>query len=72
MNDKRLSEQLRQGGLIRANEFSMRRLAEIYVEIYHRVLEREKHLAGSKPKSGFVKLFADRLLRKPDQASIKR
>lgn len=70
MNDKGLSQQLCQGGLLRANELSMRRLAEIYVEIYHRVLEREKHLAGSQPKSGFVKLFADRLLRKPDHISF--
>ncbi len=66
IDDKKLAERLRQGGLERAKELSMRRLAEIYVEIYHKVLERESFNPDLPPKSRVVRMFADRVLRRPE------
>jgi phosphatidylinositol alpha-mannosyltransferase len=65
--DKKLSERLRQGGFERAKELSMRHLAEIYVEIYHKVLERESFDPDHHPKSRVVRMFEDRVLRKPQR-----
>ncbi|MFM8001143.1 MAG: hypothetical protein ACKPAJ_01840, partial [Actinomycetota bacterium] len=47
INDKQLASQLRLGGLARAKELSMRHLAEIYVDIYHKVLDELKTQFGS-------------------------
>jgi phosphatidylinositol alpha-mannosyltransferase len=41
LEDKQLASQLSQAGLSRAAEFSMARLAEIYVELYQRAIEIE-------------------------------
>lgn len=65
INDKQLASQLRLGGLARAKELSMRHLAEIYVDIYHKVLERESVDPDHHPKSRIVRMFSDRVLRKP-------
>ena len=46
----------------------MRHLAEIYVEIYHKVLERESFDPDHHPKSRVVRMFSDRVLRKPQQS----
>lgn len=67
INDKELAARLIQGGLQRAKELSMRRLAEIYVEIYHKVLERESFDPDHQPKSRVALMFKDRILRKPQQ-----
>jgi phosphatidylinositol alpha-mannosyltransferase len=67
IDDKQLAERLRQSGLERAKELSMRRLAEIYVEIYHKVLERESFNPDHHPKSRVVRMFSDRVLRKPQR-----
>ena len=65
IGDKVLAEKLRQGGFVRASELSMRRLAEIYVEIYHKVLERESFDPDHHPKSRIVRMFSSRVLRRP-------
>jgi hypothetical protein len=39
LEDKQLASQLSEAGLRRAAEFSMARLAEIYVELYQRAIE---------------------------------
>ncbi|MFM8520857.1 MAG: glycosyltransferase family 4 protein [Acidimicrobiaceae bacterium] len=67
IDDKQLAERLRQNGLERAKELSMRHLAEIYVEIYHKVLERESFNPDHHPKSRVVRMFSDRVLRKPQR-----
>ena len=67
LSDKILARKLSDGGLIRAGELSMRRLAEIYIDMYHTVLEREQYDPDHHPKSRIVLLFSDRVLRKnPD------
>ena len=67
LSDKILARKLSDGGLIRAGELSMRRLAEIYIDMYHTVLEREQYDPDHHPKSRIVRLFSDRVLRKnPD------
>ena len=65
LSDKKLAKKLSDGGLVRASELSMHRLAEIYLEMYHTVLEREQFMIGLQPKSRMVRLFSDRVLRKP-------
>jgi len=67
IGDKALAERLRLAGLERAKDLSMRHLAEIYVEIYHKVLERESFDPDHHPKSRVVRMFSDRVLRKPQQ-----
>jgi phosphatidylinositol alpha-mannosyltransferase len=67
IDDKQLAERLRQSGLERAKELSMRHLAEMYLEIYHKVLERESFNPDHLPKSRVVRMFSDRVLRKPLQ-----
>lgn len=64
LTDKKLAERLSDGGLIRASELSMSRLAEIYIEMYHSVLAREQFAPDHHPKSRMVRLFSDRVLRK--------
>jgi phosphatidyl-myo-inositol alpha-mannosyltransferase len=62
--DKKLAKKLSDGGLVRASELSMSRLAQIYIEMYHAVLERELLVPNHHPKSRVVRLFSDRVLRK--------
>ncbi len=64
LDDKNLAKKLSDGGLVRASELSMNRLAKIYVEMYHTVLERELLTPNHRPKSRVVRLFSDRVLRK--------
>jgi len=67
LSDKILARKLSDGGLIRAGELSMHRLVEIYIDMYHTVLEREQYDPDHHPKSRIVRLFSDRVLRKnPD------
>ena len=64
LDDKKLARKLSDGGLIRAGELSMNRLAKIYIEMYHTVLERELLTPNHHPKSRVVHLFSDRVLSK--------
>lgn len=64
LSDQKLAKKLSDGGLIRASELAMSRLAEIYVEMYHAVLEREQFSPNHHPKNRVVRLFSDRVLRK--------
>ncbi|NDD71737.1 MAG: glycosyltransferase, partial [Actinobacteria bacterium] len=68
IGDEKLAGRLRLAGLERAKDLSMRHLAEIYVEIYHKVLERESFDPDHHPKSRVVRMFSDRVLRKPQQS----
>lgn len=67
LTDNALAQRLQLGGLARAQELSMRHLAEIYLEIYHKVLERESFDPEPQPKSRVVRMFSDRVLRKAPQ-----
>ena len=67
LTDKKLAQKLSDGGLIRASELSMSRLAKIYVEMYYVVLEREQLSPDHHPKSRIVRLYSDRVLRKNPQ-----
>jgi glycosyltransferase involved in cell wall biosynthesis len=67
LTDKKLAQKLSDGGLIRASELSMNRLAKIYVEMYYVVLEREHLAPDHHPKSRIVRLYSDRVLRKNPQ-----
>lgn len=64
LSDKKLAQRLSDGGLVRASELSMSRLAEIYIQMYHALLEREHFSPDHHPKSRVVRLFSDRVLRK--------
>jgi len=58
-------EQLVAGGHARAQDFSMRRLAESYVEMYKKLLNDEAQRLLEIAPNRFVAMFEDRVLRRP-------
>ena len=58
-------EQLIAGGLSRAQDFSMQRLAESYVEMYNKLLSDEAQRLLEIAPNRFVAMFEDRVLRRP-------
>jgi glycosyltransferase involved in cell wall biosynthesis len=65
LGDIPLRERLINEGYLRAQQFSMSRLAEQYVEIYRGLLSSEASNELQVRPNRFVSLFPDRLLRKP-------
>jgi phosphatidylinositol alpha-mannosyltransferase len=53
------------GGHARAQDFSMQRLAESYVEIYNKLLSDEAERLLEIAPNRFVAMFEDRVLRRP-------
>ena len=58
-------EQLVAGGHARAQDFSMQRLAESYVEMYNKLLSDEAQRLLEIAPNRFVAMFEDRVLRRP-------
>jgi phosphatidylinositol alpha-mannosyltransferase len=58
-------EQLVAGGHARAQDFSMQRLAESYVEMYNKLLNDEAQRLLEIAPNRFVAMFEDRVLRRP-------
>jgi glycosyltransferase involved in cell wall biosynthesis len=58
-------EHLVTGGHARAQDFSMQRLAESYVEIYNKLLSDEAERLLEIAPNRFVAMFEDRVLRRP-------
>ena len=65
IGDEILAAQLIAGGLKRAGEFSMTRLATEYVEIYRRLLEAEKNQQRAVQPNKLISMFENRVLRRP-------
>lgn len=60
-----IREHLVAGGHARAQDFSMQRLAESYVEIYNKLLNDEAQRLLEIAPNRFVAMFEDRVLRRP-------
>jgi phosphatidylinositol alpha-mannosyltransferase len=58
-------DQLIAGGHARAQDFSMQRLAESYVEMYNKLLSDEAQRLLEIAPNRFVAMFEDRVLRRP-------
>jgi hypothetical protein len=58
-------EHLVTGGHARAQDFSMHRLAESYVEMYNKLLSDEAERLLEIAPNRFVAMFEDRVLRRP-------
>ena len=71
-NDAALAERLVAGGDVRAEQMSMRKLAERYVEIYRDVLTAEAEERIVVQPSAMVRYFEDRLLRRPRLAKLSQ
>ena len=65
MTDEIIRERLVRGGHDRANDFSMERLAQSYVQIYQRLLQDETERLLKIEPNRFVAMFGDRVLRRP-------
>lgn len=63
--DENIRERLVRGGHDRANDFSMERLAQSYVQIYQRLLQDETERLLKIEPNRFVAMFGDRVLRRP-------
>lgn len=60
-----IREQLVAGGHSRAQDFSMQRLAKLYVEMYNKLLSDEAQRLLEIAPNRFVAMFEDRVLRRP-------
>lgn len=60
-----IREQLVIGGHARAQDFSMQRLAQLYIEIYNKLLSDEAERLLEIAPNRFVAMFEDRVLRRP-------
>jgi glycogen synthase len=60
-----IRDRLVTGGHARAQDFSMQRLAESYVEIYNKLLSDEAERLLEIAPNRFVAMFEDRVLRRP-------
>lgn len=65
MTDNAVREQLVTGGHARAQDFSMQRLAQLYVEMYNKLLSDEATKVLEIAPNRFVAMFEDRVLRRP-------
>ena len=65
VNDTNLSQRLVAGGLKRAEDFSMQRLATEYVAIYERLLAAEKNNEIVVQPNKLLSMFEHRVLRRP-------
>ncbi|MFM7124079.1 MAG: glycosyltransferase family 4 protein [Actinomycetes bacterium] len=65
MTDNAVREQLVTGGHARAKDFSMQRLAQLYVEMYNKLLSDEATKVLEIAPNRFVAMFEDRVLRRP-------
>jgi hypothetical protein len=65
VNDPILSKRLVAGGLKRAEDFSMQRLATEYVAIYERLLAAEKNSEITVQPNRLLSMFEHRVLRRP-------
>jgi phosphatidylinositol alpha-mannosyltransferase len=65
MTDDVVREQLVTGGHARAQDFSMQRLAQLYIEIYNKLLSDEAERLLEIAPNRFVTMFEDRVLRRP-------
>jgi phosphatidylinositol alpha-mannosyltransferase len=65
MTDDAIREQLVTGGHARAQDFSMQRLAQLYIEMYHKLLNDEAEKLLEIAPNRFVAMFEDRVLRRP-------
>jgi hypothetical protein len=71
-NDANLTARLVAGGDVRAEQMSMRKLAERYIEIYRDVLTAEAEERIVVQPSAMVRYFEDRLLRRPRLAKFSQ
>jgi phosphatidylinositol alpha-mannosyltransferase len=65
MTNIAIREQLVMGGHARAQDFSMQRLAQLYIEIYNKLLSDEAERLLEIAPNRFVAMFEDRVLRRP-------
>ena len=65
VHDTNLSQRLVAGGLKRAEDFSMQRLATEYVAIYERLLAAEKNNEIVVQPNKLLSMFEHRVLRRP-------
>ena len=65
MTNIAVREQLVAGGHDRAQDFSMQRLAQLYIEIYNKLLSDEAERLLEIAPNRFVAMFEDRVLRRP-------
>jgi len=65
MTNVSMREHLVTGGHARAQDFSMQRLAQSYVEIYNKLLSDEAERLLEIAPNRFVAMFEDRVLRRP-------
>lgn len=70
--DSAFAARLVAGGVERAEEMSMRRLASRYLEIYRDVLAAEAEARIVVEPSAFARYFEDRLLRRPRLARLSQ
>ena len=70
--DASRASQLVAGGVERAEQMSMRRLASRYLEIYREVLAAEAEERIVVEPSAFARYFEDKLLRRPQLARISQ
>jgi phosphatidylinositol alpha-mannosyltransferase len=68
ISDKDLSARLVAGGVARAEDFSMRSLAQHYLQIYQKLLEDEASAALVAEPNKILSYFGDRLLRRSGAA----
>ena len=72
VSDALLASQLVAGGVERAEQMSMRRLASRYLEIYRDVLAAEAEERIVVEPSAFARYFEDKLLRRPQLARLSQ
>jgi len=63
--DEVVRQRLVEGGHERAHDFSMERLAQLYIQIYERLLHEETERVLHIEPNRFVAMFGDRVLRRP-------
>jgi len=65
MTNDVVRQRLVEGGHERAHDFSMERLAQLYIQIYERLLHEETERVLHIEPNRFVAMFGDRVLRRP-------
>jgi phosphatidylinositol alpha-mannosyltransferase len=65
MTNITIREHVVAGGHSRAEDFSMQRLAQLYIEIYNKLLSDEAERLLEIAPNRFVAMFEDRVLRRP-------
>ncbi len=70
IGDNAMSKKLVEGGLNRAEDFSMQRLASEYVTLYRKLLEDEKNSKLQVVPNKLLSMFEHRVLRRPQGSRV--